>query len=487
MAPPAVTAEPNETHVPDGTTQIPGLTAGPGRCESCGGFIGPYERCPYCGARSRGRLSIRAIKIASVLMATLGLVALWALARTQEIPTVSTSDATAMMNLAYVRLEGHVSRNLSYDPESGYLAFWLGDESGEIYVSAYREVTEALIEQGSLPAIGDKVSVAGTLRIREDMTSLTLNVPQHVTFDRPPAQALKIKEITLLDAGTRVRIAGEVRATRVPYEDLTIIEVADESGEIDVAVDGAIRALTGPLPEITAGQGITVEGCVTLYRATPQITLGNVKDVQLAPAPPAPDAVPLRSLSELQKQPLGGLIRVQGHVVFLEGLRGGVKATLDDGTAQVALLLWDDVYGTLGNPKLLDIGAEVEASGELAIYEGELEVIPGTADDIVILTPAEPVPWVEAGQLTSTDAGRTVRLRGVLGKPEGFSAGVKLPLDDGTGEITLLLWSNLYESLSPQPQAGQMVEVAGILDVYRGELELVPRSIYDWRVRPPDD
>jgi DNA/RNA endonuclease YhcR with UshA esterase domain len=96
-------------------------------------------------------------------------------------------------------------------------------------------------------------------------------------------------------------------------------------------------------------------------------------------------------------------------------------------------------------------------------------------------------PWVELGALMPQDAGRVVRARGVLAAPEGFSAGVKAELRDGTGAITVLFWSNIYEALAPKPQAGLQVEVVGLVDVYRGALELVPRSAFDWRVRVVED
>jgi exonuclease VII large subunit len=57
-------------------------------------------------------------------------------------------------------------------------------------------------------------------------------------------------------------------------------------------------------------------------------------------------------------------------------------------------------------------------------------------------------------------------------------------LDDGTGVIPVLLWSNLVEALDTPPAAGQMVEVVGEVTVYQDELELIPRSLHDWRLGP---
>jgi DNA/RNA endonuclease YhcR with UshA esterase domain len=456
-------------------------------CGSCGRFIGPYDRCPYCGAGTQGRLSMRAVKGTALLLATLGLLALWLLARQSEVPTLQAGDASGTMNLAYVRLNGRVVRNLNYDPTNGYLGFWVADETGEVYVSMYRDVTANLLAEDRVPAIGDEVSVAGTLRVREGMVSMTVNVPEHLTLDRGTALQLNAADITMLDEGLRVQVAGEVVQITEPYPGLTLIKVADKSGEITIAVDEVVTALTGELPEIAVGQTISVEGAVGLYRTTPQVLPGSVTDVVPVPALPEAGPLHLNTLNELSVEDERKQVRARGQVVLLEGLPGGVKATLDDGTAQVMLLLWDRIHQALPEPAALDIGAEVEVIGEVKLYREQLEIIPARAQDVNVLVRAEPAPWVQIADLSTADAGRIVRLRGLLGEPYGFSAGVKAQLNDGSGRITLLFWSNLYTQFSPQPQAGQEVEVTGIVAAYRGNVELIPRSRYDWYVRLRDD
>ena len=451
-------------------------------CPSCGRFVGPYATCPYCGAKLGGRISVRAVKIAAILLATVGLLALWWLARRMDIPTVSAADALGTMNMAYVRIQGRVTRSLSYDPTSGYLAFWLDDGTGEVRVSSYRDVTQALLAAGTVPALGDEVTIAGTLRIREDYVALTLNAAEHLALVRPEPVTLKVSTLTPLDAGLRVRIVGEVREVRTPYEGMTLITVRDDSGEIAVAVDETTTALTGALPEIVEGQGIDVTGAVSLYKDTPQLVPASVADIVLSAVPPEAVAVPVAALSEVTPNVAGSWMTLRGRVVLMEGFKGGMKATLDDGTAQIMLVLWDNVYTALENPFAVDVGAEVEVKGEIGVYEGELQIVPESFKDIAIVTPAPEIPWVAVGDLQVSDAGRVVRLRGVLGAPEGFSAGAKALLDDGTGSITVLLWTNIFTLLDPPPAEGQAIEVIGVIQEYRGELEILPRSTLDWRV-----
>ena len=57
-------------------------------CPSCGRYVGPHEACPYCGARLAGRTPIRAVKIAAILLATVGLAILWFAATRAEVPLI---------------------------------------------------------------------------------------------------------------------------------------------------------------------------------------------------------------------------------------------------------------------------------------------------------------------------------------------------------------------------------------------------------------
>jgi DNA/RNA endonuclease YhcR with UshA esterase domain len=128
------------------------------------------------------------------------------------------------------------------------------------------------------------------------------------------------------------------------------------------------------------------------------------------------------------------------------------------------------------------VGATVEVEGTVKRYEGALEIVPGSPADLSILQEAPPIPLITIQALSQADEGRLVRIIGVLGEPRPFSAGVKVALDDGSGTITVVLWSNVAEGLEPPPAAGQTVDVVGIVHRYRDELEVIPRTPLDWRM-----
>ncbi len=458
-------------------------------CPSCGRFVGPYEKCPYCGAQLQGRIPLRTVKVVAILLAICGLLGLWWWGRHTPIPILKVAASQGTMNMAYVKFKGEVVRSPTYDAEHKYLGFWLDDGTGEVYISVYRDVTQALLTENHIPMLGDEIEIAGTLRVREDFVSLTLNVPEHLILHHPDPIEVKLNSLTVLDKGLRLHLVGNVREVQTPYEGLTLLTVTNESGEIAVAIDQTLIALTGDLPKITKGQSIDLIGTVGTYKSTPQVIPLSVAEIQLSDIPKretlaASMTFPITPLRALSTENKGSWVQVQGKIIALEGLKGGVKAILDDGTDQVTILLWENLYMKLPDPSALDIGAYVTLSGSLDVYKDTLEIVPETHTDIEIQEPAPPIPWLEVHEISASDVGQVVRLRGVLGKLTGFSQGVKVPLDDGTGTITVLFWSSLWESLSPTPEAGIMAEVIGQVSVYQNRIEIIPRSPADWHPAP---
>jgi DNA/RNA endonuclease YhcR with UshA esterase domain len=445
-------------------------------CPSCGRYAGPYEACPYCGARLAGRMPVRIVKIVAILLSTLGLIALWFAATRAEVPAVQIGQAGATMNMAYVRLVGRCTREPSYDPESDYLSFWLEDDTGEIRVSSYRAETRQLIAQGRVPTLGDVVQVAGTLRVREDFYALTVNVPDQLQITRADPVDVAIGAIEPSDLYRRVRVRGEVISFYAPYDGLTLVAVRDETGEIPVALGEDLVALGGALPAVSPGQKVEIVAAVSLYGDTPQLVPASVADIVVLGKSVRTAAE--RSIGELSAEDVGQRVVVRGSIVEADPFSSGVKFVLNDGSGAVVLLLWQDVYDGLPDPTALGVGAEIEVQGEVSEYEGDLEVIPELAGDVQVLTAAPAPPEATVAALTAADVGRVVTLRGTLGERETFSSGVRFRLDDGSGTIVLLLWHNVYDEIADADAlvAGAQVEVMGQIEAYRGELEIVPEA-----------
>jgi len=456
-----------------------------GDCPSCGRFVGPYEKCPYCGADIGQRMSIRVFKYGSLVLAILGLAVLLYAAIQSDVPTVEVGDLVGTMNWAYVRVEGTVIRQPTFDPETESLKLWVWDGTGEIMVTAYRSEADWLVENDRVPAMGDAVALEGTLRVREDFQYLILNVPQHTEVWPAEPLTLSIADVNPGLLYQPVTVQGVIREERIPYEGLHILTLRDATGEIDVTLPTSTTLWGGDLPALRVGQSVQVTGAVDQYKGTPQISAGRGSDVVILDEAIA--LAPARTLGSLSAADAESMAAVEGTIIQVNPFSAGVKFILDDGTGEVTLLLWQNVYDSLANRSELAEGAVVRAQGEVAEYKGELEIVPDLASDVMVLAPAERTatrPLAaerQLGEISVDDVGQAVSVEGVLKSLRGFSAGMKGVLDDGTGQVILLLWQDVYDGLDdPESLApGAVLRVEGEVAEYKGEMEVVPQAPAD--------
>jgi DNA/RNA endonuclease YhcR with UshA esterase domain len=101
-------------------------------------------------------------------------------------------------------------------------------------------------------------------------------------------------------------------------------------------------------------------------------------------------------------------------------------------------------------------------------------------------TAPTPAPTATAGpraigSLSASDEKQTVIVEANVIEGTTFSKGVRFILDDGTGKITLLLWSDIYAGIKNNAnlRTGSRVRVVGAINVYQNALELQPKKSSD--------
>jgi DNA/RNA endonuclease YhcR with UshA esterase domain len=479
-----------------------------GDCPSCGRYVGPYGACPHCGAALEGRVSVRRLKAAALVLSLGGLALLWLLATRSDVHMIQVAQVDAMMNMAYVRLQGRVVRPPTYDAEGGYVSFWLRDETGELRVSAYRAETRALVERGRVPELGDWVQVQGTLRVREDQATLTLNAPNSLEIRREEPLERAMGEIAPSDEFVRLRVRGLLRAIRSPYPGLTLLTLRDESGEIELAVTEIVTALDGGLPALAVGQALEVAAPVSLYKDTPQLSLARAADLVLLSE--SLSIAPQLSIAQVDGALVERWVSLSGSVTEVAPFSAGVKYMLDDGSGQITLLLWQSIYEQLADPGALDVGASLRVLGAVAEYRGEMEIVPELPDDVLVLsappqeggstpspvatavTPSQatlapplsppqeeggtPAPPQRLADLDAGQVGATLMVRGVVRSAESFAQGFKFALDDGSGQIVLLTWLDVYDGIAGREglRVGASLVATGTLDSFEGVLQVAP-------------
>jgi DNA/RNA endonuclease YhcR with UshA esterase domain len=130
-----------------------------------------------------------------------------------------------------------------------------------------------------------------------------------------------------------------------------------------------------------------VTGRVSEYEGELEIVPARVRDVVMVLRAPQ-IAVADARISSLSASDVGRRVTVEATIVAVNPFSAGVKYVLDDGGSQITLLLWQNVLGAIPEGEALAAGVRVRSSGWIQAYQGELEVVPGLAHDILFL--AEP-------------------------------------------------------------------------------------------------
>lgn len=87
-------------------------------------------------------------------------------------------------------------------------------------------------------------------------------------------------------------------------------------------------------------------------------------------------------------------------------------------------------------------------------------------------------------QITPADEGRQVTVQGTVVETENFSTGFRLFLNDSTAQVVLLIWADDWDHLynSYHLNVGAVVRVSGKVEVYKNQVEIVPRRGSDVEV-----
>lgn len=212
------------------------------------------------------------------------------------------------------------------------------------------------------------------------------------------------------------------------------------------------------------------------------------------PLPPTPTPVPTTPIGRLGEH-VGEEVTVAGNVVETAYLYSrdakdvrGFFFTLDDGTGQVKLLMWLNVYDDCWDARKINVGARVRVTGEVKEYEGQLEIVPRWGGGVKALKAAGPsAPQRAIGSLTEADRGQRVQIEGTVTRTEPGETYVRVFVQDGSGEVLVFVWRGIYDRIPGREKLevpGTPVRVVGRVDVYKGTLEVIPTLPYDVVVNP---
>lgn len=289
--------------------------------------------------------------------------------------TLTTIDRIQpAMNYAYVRVAGAVVAHPARTTDDDFLSFIVADASGQIRVSAYRQAARALAAQGHVPAPGDHVELDGTLRVRDDDTTLILGDASALQITRPRALDVRLTALDAVPVGGRATTVGQIRRVRT-VERLTIVTLRDGAAVADVPLP---HDLFPVMPSFPPGTWLRVTGGVGEYRGARQLLPSAAYDVQRVAAPPSL----ARPIAALDNDLIDQWVTISGEVVDLLPFAQGTRLQVHDGVASMDVMAFDSVWQRVPFSETLGLGDVITVSGTLVEFRGRLEVMPELAVDL---------------------------------------------------------------------------------------------------------
>jgi DNA/RNA endonuclease YhcR with UshA esterase domain len=293
-----------------------------------------------------------------------------------------------------------------------------------------------------------------------------------------------------LAAGARLVARGKVN------EYLGELEIVPQV-PADVQVTGGaqvamVTPTTAPVPEATARPSSTPTPQSTDLPApspTPQPTdpptPAPTSQPTDLPTPPPTPASETRTIGAISGADVGSTFTVaQAGISEADYFSRGVRYTLDDSSGSIVLLIWQNVLEEIPERHALYPGSQVRVTGRIEEYQGELEIVPQRGADVVVLAQGEhpPIEVRTVNGITPSDEGRIFVVEGAVARVEG-NGWLRIWLKDGTGEILVFVPERTVEYLPAGIGPGVRLRVTGEVDIYRGQLELIPLAGGDIEVQ----
>jgi len=437
-------------------------------CPSCGRFVGAHDRCPFCGTGMQKRMPMSVMRYAALLVALVGMVCLHLMAMYRDVPVTTIGAITPNMNYAYKSVTGRATQAPRFYEENGKLTgvqLTIADDSGELRVRGFKPVAEALRQRGVQIRKGDKVKVAGTLRVIEDNVSMMLQVPEHLEIlDTEAPTAVAFNELGGVEDGTLVTVRGIIervdlpRSERAPYN----ILMSDGTGAGRVVAWRNVFDANGNDARLQRGATVEVRANVAQFRGEPQLQLADARDITVVADASQTDAngaapvTPAVALGELGSEHVGKNVQIKGIVRSVRAPGEGTKApymvTLDDNGTEMTLVFWSATYAQLANAAALCAGAPVKATVAVSDYRGKLQLTLKEAANLEIGKADSPAPSAKPKAASSSPPSRpsTPSMSSTSSTVPVLSPAAAAALDDGAQTVVSGMVKNVRLSTGPR-------------------------------------
>ena len=231
--------------------------------------------------------------------------------------------------------------------------------------------------------------------------------------------------------------------------------------------------------------------------ANAQTNPGNSPRSAQPPANQQP-AIQWTSLAETETVPLKSHVFIRAKLVSLappdQGSKQPFSLYISDNTGTQRAVVWQNIWERVPNRNEFQAGLIIDLYAEVSDFRGDRQLEINRPQDIRIAPIPQTLPnsaYREEASVDTADEynemtigavafgtiGKKIRVKGTVSKLALSPAPrvpTKIVVQDNTGEIEVVYWTDLSDALAyeDQPVLGQPIEVGGVVSEWRGNLQL---------------
>lgn len=198
-------------------------------------------------------------------------------------------------------------------------------------------------------------------------------------------------------------------------------------------------------------------------------------------------------LAKMDELPADSIIFARGTIVSVAPPRPDSRQPytlyLTDKSGTAKAILFQPTYNDLPDQDIIEKGQRVDVYVKLNDYKGQRQLVIREPKHIR-RTPGSSAAGlggfgvdsdtyfpITIGAINMTTIGHPVQVRGTVEEiiePPNERTPWKIVVKDTTGKIMVIYWDEVYDAIDQpnKPEVGKMIQYSGVVNEYRGELQL---------------
>jgi len=211
----------------------------------------------------------------------------------------------------------------------------------------------------------------------------------------------KLNEITSDDIDRMITTKGEIIKIR-KFSKGVSLTISDNNENIDVVLWNNVYNSIPNQDDIVEGTKVKITGKIGIYRGRLQIVpktsaqfkiikkAGTEEEEVIKPTPPVKKKITAIKIANISTNDIGKIIKIKGKITDFYDFSKGRRITLDDGTASIDVILWNDLLNSIPEAEYLRADSEIAVTGKVGIYRDNLQVVPKYSDNVEIIKIGSP-------------------------------------------------------------------------------------------------